>query len=101
MISDHLSLDNAAVPAAASVLQCAVSLAWLTGPFLTEHPQIESRGSKEGAFTTGQVMQQIIQPATAAQRCRYIELLLQGGKKTADVVSQGRPFYFISHGWAR
>lgn len=75
-------------------LQCAVSLDWLVNTFLDENPRVNG-------FTTQEVMTQIVKPRTAAGKMRYVEWLLQQGDAHRDVVSGGKQYYFISHGWAR
>ena len=103
-------------------LQCAVSLEWLSSYFLLQHPEVAREG-----LTTAQVVMRIVKPATEGSKCRYVALLQAppdpgldpdpdvgsggapastGTRATASspneaVVSGGRAFYFISHGWAR
>ena len=43
------------------------------------------------ALTTGQVVERVVRPATAATRCRYVELLDEGDVGEADL--------FVSHTW--
>ena len=43
------------------------------------------------ALTTGQVVERVVKPATAATRCRYVELLDEGDVGEADL--------FCSHTW--
>lgn len=52
-------------------------------------------------LTTEQVVEHIIKPATQAQSCRYTTFLMLGPETSKQAVSQGRPFFFISHGWSR
>ena len=103
-------------------LQCAVSLEWLSSSFLRQHPEVAREG-----LTTAQVVMRIVKPTTEGSKCRYVALLqappdpdldpdpevrsggapaLTGTLASAAspdeaVVSGGRAFYFISHGWAR
>jgi hypothetical protein len=73
--------------------QAAVSLAWLKD-LVRQHKLAESN------MTTFELVMKLVKPATAARRCRYSELLL-GDPAQACHVSQGRPFYFVSHAWCR
>ncbi|KAG1677967.1 hypothetical protein FOA52_001385 [Chlamydomonas sp. UWO 241] len=81
---------------------CAVSLEWLVSSFMPQHARIS-----EQSLTTGQVMAEIVRPATTERKERYVDLMLRsdgaskGSKDARGSVSLGRSFYFASHGWAR
>ncbi|GFR47675.1 hypothetical protein Agub_g9420, partial [Astrephomene gubernaculifera] len=77
------------------ISRAAVSLAFLKR-FVEEHKLSERK------LTTRQLVCDIIKPATAAADCRYgyTEVMLQDAGQQA-AVSQGKPFYFISHAWSR
>lgn len=86
--------------------QCAVSLDWLTGTFLQQHPSITTE-----RMSTWQVVQSVVMPATLERRCRYTDLLSPHGVDGPGVdgiiggavsaVSEDKVFYFISHCWAK
>ncbi|GIL87932.1 hypothetical protein Vretimale_6273 [Volvox reticuliferus] len=87
------------------ISRAAVSLSWLKH-FIKTHRLDETR------LTTAQLVQQLVKPPTAARQCRFTQLLLdndpslQGSPQHQhhyhqQVVSQGRPFYFVSHAWSR
>ncbi|KAG1671285.1 hypothetical protein FOA52_010856 [Chlamydomonas sp. UWO 241] len=67
----------------------AVNLDWLLNTFLAQHPEVAAK-----KMSTQQVIDTIIKPATAARNCRYADLV-------GAPVSDGRPFYFVSHTWSR
>lgn len=64
--------------------------------FLERHPEV-----LEQSMTTGSMVEHIIKPATEQRQCRYVDLLLEEGSQQQHVVSQGRRFYFMSHGRSR
>jgi hypothetical protein len=74
-------------------MQAAVSLAWLK-EFAKKHKV------RERALTTGQIVDEVVKPLTNNGKCRMTDLLLKGVEGTATSVSQGKPFYFISHAWS-
>ena len=68
-----------------------MSLAWLEG-FIKTNPRITN-----DKMTTKQVVMEIVEPSTRVDKCRYTQLMLADG--LAHAVSQGKPFFFISHTW--
>ena len=88
--------------------QAAVSLAWLQR-FVAEN-RIRERG-----LNSVQLVKQIINPRTSSDGCRFFECLFPE-RRSAEcrftdwmlrdpdlrgAVSQGRPFFFVSHTWSR
>ncbi|KXZ49002.1 hypothetical protein GPECTOR_24g292 [Gonium pectorale] len=90
----------------------ALSLAWLNG-FAAAHRLGERR------LTTGQVVQEVVKPLTAKDRCRFAEWdprVADGGSTamstmatatatnastdTPGAVADGRRFFFASHCWS-
>ncbi|KAG1675300.1 hypothetical protein FOA52_015974 [Chlamydomonas sp. UWO 241] len=72
---------------------CAVRLDWLLSTFMGQHPEVSSQ-----QMATGQVVQRIIKPATAAGRTRYVQMLAQS---EPDTVSRGRPYFYVSQTWSQ
>ncbi|GLC46569.1 hypothetical protein PLESTB_001620200 [Pleodorina starrii] len=75
------------------VSRAAVSLVWLR-QFVAKHRVAERN------LTTEELTEQIVMPLTKGGKCRLTQLLLDDPDQ-AQHVSQGRPFYFISHAWSR
>lgn len=69
-----------------------MSLAWLKD-FVKANPEITN-----DKLTTSQVVMKIVKPRTADHECRFTQLMLED-KGQAHAVSQGRPYYFVSHAW--
>jgi hypothetical protein len=68
----------------------------------TAHPSSPAHAQVlEARLTTGQVVSQIVVPATTAKRCRFTDLLAEAWRKPGGAVSSGRAFFFVSHAWAR
>ncbi|KAG1659926.1 hypothetical protein FOA52_015364 [Chlamydomonas sp. UWO 241] len=67
-----------------------VSLDWLLNTFMAEHPELAAKKLP----TQHVVIDSIVKPAPAARHCRYVDLV-------GAPVSDGRPFYFVSHTWSR
>ncbi|KAG1663278.1 hypothetical protein FOA52_006319 [Chlamydomonas sp. UWO 241] len=75
----------------------AVSLKWLVTEFVQKYPEVVEEG-----LTGKEVVSNCIIPATAKYRDSYVELLRkEGGPKAPDIISRGRPFYYVSHSWGR
>ncbi|KXZ49003.1 hypothetical protein GPECTOR_24g293 [Gonium pectorale] len=71
------------------ISRLALSLAWLNG-FAAAHRLGERR------LTTGQVVQEVVKPLTAKDRCRFAEW----DPRTPGAVADGRRFFFASHCWS-
>ncbi|GIM13817.1 hypothetical protein Vretimale_16879, partial [Volvox reticuliferus] len=89
------SSTSALVRPAGHVSRCAVSLSWLLR-FVQQH-RVRERG-----LTAGELVDRFVRPPTAAKQCRFAELLLADpDPRQRAAVSQGRPFFFVSHTWVR
>ncbi|GLI64287.1 hypothetical protein VaNZ11_007468 [Volvox africanus] len=72
----------------------AVSLAWLQ-QFVNNH------GLSGKKMASAGIVKEIILPATAERQCSYTDMMLAGPDDPRAHVSQGRPFYYVSHTWSR
>mmetsp|Transcript_1012 Transcript_1012/g.2737 ORF Transcript_1012/g.2737 Transcript_1012/m.2737 type:complete len:639 (-) Transcript_1012:560-2476(-) len=75
--------------------QRAVSLKWLLGTFMPQHPEIEQE-----LMTTGEVVDFIVKPATEERQCCYADLIGDDDVSGLGALSSGQEFYFVSHPWS-
>ncbi|GIL73596.1 hypothetical protein Vretifemale_3763, partial [Volvox reticuliferus] len=89
--------DGGRIRNAGRLAKFAVKLSWVL-------EFAEKCGVREHEFTAEQLVQNVLRPSTAeVGGCSFTELISRGIENGTwnDELSQGKPFYFISHAWSR